>query len=222
MRWLVVAVCALAALASGCGTSPTRPKPKLVVEQARLIYPVDHGAFAIVLVRNRSGKTAENVEGRVSIVDQQGRRVDFFETDPVTLVPHSEAAWLRGEDLPRPLRRVKLHVRLAVSGFRAGRSSPVSVSRVRYRLARPNEYGDCIFSGVLSNRFRESRENFQLPIIGFVGSKLATGGVAYLDTVLPLRDAPFEVTITSPALCPPWLSRIEVLPNLSDSDIPYR
>ena len=174
-------------------------------------------------MRNRTGKTAEDVALRISILDRKGRRVNLFElTDPVTLVPHGEAVWQWPIDLPRPVRSVKFQVRFLASGFRAGRRSPVSVSRLRYRLTRPHEYGDCIFSGILHNRFTEPREDFQLPIIGFVGSKLATATIAFPDKLLPRRDTAFKAYITSPALCPPRLSRIEVLPNLSDSDIPYR
>ena len=218
--WLALV---LASVVAGCGGSTSRrTKPKLIVEQTRLIYPV-HGvpqadAFAIVLVRNRSGKIAQYVAGRISLLDHQGRRLNHFETDSVTLAPHSEAVWQFPLKLSRPPERVTFHVRFDVSGFRTGRRSPVSASRVRYRLT-PG--GNCIFTGVLSNRFTEPRENLELPIVGFVGSKLATATIAYPKTLLPHEDQTFRAAISAPALCP-RLTRVEVLPALDDGDIPHR
>jgi hypothetical protein len=172
------------------------------------------------LLRNSSDKTAVDVGGQVSILDAHGRLVKSINPSPVTLLPHGEGVLLEEAiKLGEPLPNGRLKVNIAVTNLEPGGSSPVSFSDVRY--STDNSIGEvqCSLTGRVSNRFSETKQNLQLRLVGFAGAKIATAGLTYVDTVFPKTDATFEVTGFGPVMCPKKLSRIEVLPNLSEDKI---
>jgi hypothetical protein len=194
------------------------------VEQARLIYLPDQtgGNFhsVLVLLRNRSDETAIDIGGQISILDEQGQLVQAVEPTLANILPHGEGVWLEDVDLPRPLPHGKLKVQLTAPRFVPDGRSPVSFKRIRYRR---DEVGGCTITGVVSNRFTEEKENLQIRVVGFIGSQVVTGETTYADGpnggAFPRTDTTFKADMFSPALCPPRLDRIQVLPNLSEDKI---
>jgi hypothetical protein len=205
-------------------TTQEKADKGIVVEQSRLIYqPTATGGrfhVALVLLKNTSNETAVDVGGQLSILDERNRLVESIDVTPVTILPHGDGLIEeQAVDLPRALPKGRLDIALVVDHTQSGGVSPVSFSRLRYKRSTDYGFATCTISGVVSNRFTERKENLQLRVAGFVGKRLATGGLTYVDNVFPGRDATFKVDFFDAATCPKGVDRVVVLPNLSEDKI---
>lgn len=227
---LAVAALAVVALA-GCGENDgsgapsagsgnKAPSAKAIrVERSDLIYlPSQTGGnfhLGLVEVRNTSGEVALDVGGQLSVRDASGRLVKSVNPTPINILPGQKALIVADAlDLPKPVKKGKLGVRLTVGEFRKGPSkSPVSFSHAKYSK---DEF-DCKLAGTVANSFTKQKKDLQIRAAGLYKGQLVTGGLTYVDSVFPKQDATFEVT--GDGACPRKVDHFVVYANLGEDKI---
>jgi hypothetical protein len=204
---------------STTSTEPSGASTDVHVEQTKITYLPEqiggHYHDILVLLRNDSDKAAVDISGQISVYDGS-RLVKTIDPTPVTILAHSRNAWVETlVNLPKALPHGRLKAYVAPVQFEPG-GSPVTISRVRYKAARPSQYENCSVSGLIQNQFTEPQQFFRLVVVGFQGSKLATGDEEFpADTLYPGRPTTFDHSFVSPAECPRGITSVAVYPDLS-------
>jgi len=174
---------------------------------------------AVILVKNRSNKTAVDVRSTLNIRPKGNNGMSGLSGARIaTILPHSENLLVYpyyGVPLVSP-KGSRIDVEIDPFHTRRAAPSPLSFSQLHYRRSSGSR---CTISGVVSNRFTKQRKELQLNVAGFVNGRLVSGGSTSLRTVFPGRDAAFKVEFFKSATCPEKLDRIGVYPNLSTDEI---
>lgn len=204
-------------------TTPAGTAKDLIVESQTVIHLPDQsgGNFyeVFVVVRNPRDEVAMGVSGQVSLKDEGGKLLKSFTPTEINILAGGRGLIQETADLPSKPMSISVESTLEAEGYRDGptaAASPVTFTGVRLE---PDDISGCDIVGTVSNTFSEKKDNLQVRVVGFNGDKIVTGGFTYVDTVFPKKDATFELTLFSPALCPKSVERLEVLANLGEDKI---